>query len=72
MRERLKNVPEVIRQVFENGGDYYKALAAHILQKPVAEVTKEERFRVKETAWWWFTMRGPAVLTDLIQGEEDE
>lgn len=72
MRQRIQAIPEEIREWFAPGRDPYRPLAAHILGKPAGDITREERQRVKQVVWLFFTFRAPDILTSLIQGEEEE
>lgn len=68
MRPRLAAVPPEYR----SGGDPYKAIASTVLQKHIENVTKEERDRAKQAFWAAFTARAPEILTNLIQGDDDD
>jgi hypothetical protein len=68
MRARLMAIP----RDYQDGRDPYKAMAAQVLQKPLDEVTKEERQRAKLAFFNAFFVKAPQILTDLIQGDDDD
>lgn len=72
MRSHIAAIPEEFREPFETGQDIWKFLAARVLGVPKEQVTREQRQRMKECCWLWFKMRGPEILTEMIQGEEQE
>lgn len=72
MRERVALIDPVHRERFGNGKDPYKAMAAFVFNKAPEAVTKEERDRAKQAFFLMFTMHGPTILTNMIQGDEDE
>lgn len=57
---------EALLDKLYDGQDHHKFLTAHVLSKPVEEVTVEERRRFKEAFFALFHFKGPTIFKDCL------
>ncbi len=55
----------------KEGKDPHRQLAAHVLGKPMNEVTKEERHRFKEAFYVLFHFKGPDIIRNYFDDLRD-